>query len=767
MVYGRDCAVVTFAYADRTENIVMEPKKREKIWNIRYVPGDEQKDCAVKEISAGLGISETLAALLYSRGYKTKGEAESFLKNEESVLHDPFLLKDIVKAVERIMAAVEKHEKIIIYGDYDVDGVTAVSLMWLYLKSKGANVGYYIPSRSGEGYGLSCGALDNLKNEGVQLIITVDTGITANEEIAYASSLGIDMVVTDHHECRSELPAACAVVNPHRPDCNYPFAELAGVGVVFKVLCACEITEARKKGEPDIDAVRRISYEYADLVAIGTVADVMPVIDENRLIVSLGIRMISETKRKGLEALINASANCSCQCAQGSDRPAKARKKKITSNFIGYGIAPRINAAGRISSATTAVKLLLAENEEEAQELARELCDINLQRQIEENRIAEQVYKRIEREFDFEKDRVIVLEDDSWQQGIIGIVASRITEKYGIPSVLISFDGSTRGYSSGDDTGKGSGRSIKGMNLVEALNYCSDLLVKYGGHELAAGLTIERSKVGEFRKRINEYAAENLRDEDMAVNLEADCVLHLPDLTLKFASELNLLEPYGVTNPVPTFIAYDVMLIRVLPVSSGKHTKLIVSDGESSICAMYFNMPASRFPLHEGERADILFSVDINEFQNVKSVQMIVQDIRISRRSTEDNRCLKCRYEEIVGGAAFDAEENFIPDRDDFAAVYTMLRREFRMGRDALTDRMMLSLLKTYEPQRDINYVKLMYILKIFRELQICSIEKVGDGLFCFDISYNQSKTSIEKSSILKKLRIQCRNRGLKDNAGN
>ncbi len=733
----------------------MEPKKREKIWNIRYVPGDAGKDSALKGISAELGISGTLAALLYNRGYTTPKMAGSFLKNEESVLHDPFLLKDMDKAVERIRTAVRNNEKIIIYGDYDVDGVTAVSLMWLYLKSKGADVGYYIPSRSGEGYGLSCGALDSLKAEGVNLIITVDTGITANEEIAYASSLGIDMVVTDHHECRPELPAACAVVNPHRPDCGYPFCDLAGVGVVFKLLCACEITEGRERGEADIDAVRRISNEYADLVAIGTVADVMPIAGENRLIVSFGIRMIAETRRRGLAALIDASN--SCQCSPGA--PHTVRKRKITSNFIGYGIAPRINAAGRISNASTAVKLLLAEDESEAENLAHELCDINIQRQIEENRIAEQALKKIEKEFDFSKDRVIVLEDDGWQQGIIGIVSSRITEKYGFPSVLISFDASSRGYSCGDDTGKGSGRSVKGMNLVEALNSCEDLLVKYGGHELAAGLTIERSKVPEFRKRINEYAAVNLRDEDMAVNLEADCVMHLSDLTLALASELNLLEPYGVKNPVPTFIVYDVTVTRILSISAGKHTKLIISDGENTFCAMYFNMPLSRFPLHEGERADILFSVDINEYQNVRSVQLIVQDIRMSRRSAEDDRCLKSRYDEILSGAAFDAEENIIPDRDDFAAVYTMLRREFRFGHDTLTDRMMLSLIKTYEPQRDINYVKLMYILRIFRELQICSVENIGEGLYAFDISFNQGKTSIDKSSILKKLKIQCRNR--------
>lgn len=737
----------------------MEAKKRDKIWNIRYVAGNDEAERAIEGISEALGISFKLAALLYTRGYTTPERAESFLRIEESVLHSPFLLKDIDLAVERIREALQNNEKITIFGDYDVDGVTSVSLMWLYLRSKGADVDYYIPSRSGEGYGLSRNAIDSLGRKGTSLIITVDTGITANEEVAYASSLGIDMVITDHHECRAELPDAVAVINPHRADCKYPFPDLAGVGVVFKVLCACEITESRLRGERDIDALRKICNEYSDLAAIGTVADVMPIRDENRLIVAMGIKQISRTERKGLEALINA-ASAGRNVPASGNAGAMVKKRKITSNYIGYGIAPRINAAGRISSATTAVRLLLADNDNEARALAEELCEINTQRQIEENRIAEQAYRKIEREFNFREDRVIVLEDDSWQQGIIGIVSSRITEKFGLPSVLISFDGSTRGYSSGDDHGKGSGRSVKGMNLVEALNCCEDLIVKYGGHELAAGLTIERSKVDAFRRRINEYAAKNLRDEDMAVNLEADCILDMSDLTLDFAAELYRLEPFGVSNPVPNFVIYDVTINRVIPVSAGKHTKLLIGDGDNLIGAMYFNMPVSRFPLHEGERADILFSLDINEYQGMRSVQMIVQDIRLSRRSREDSRNLHRRYEEVLGGGIFDPEENFIPDREDFAAVYTVLRREFRMSNTSLSDRMILAMLKSSNPDRDINYVKLMIILKVFRELDICGVEKLDDGYFGFDISFSPSKTSIEKSSILKKLRIQCRSRG-------
>lgn len=734
----------------------MESQKREKIWHIRYDEQDKTKGASVKKLCEELNISEIVAKLLCNRGYEQPQQADRFLKNEESILHDPLLLKDIDLAVARIERAIKQKEKIIVYGDYDVDGVTAVSAMWLYLRSKGADVDYYIPSRSGEGYGLSKSAINGIAKKGVSLIITVDTGITANEEADYASSIGVDMVITDHHECRAELPRAVAVVNPHRFDCPYPFKELAGVGVVFKVLCACEVLRARSEGKNDIEGVRRICYEYSDLVAIGTVADVMPIADENRLIVALGLRMIAETNRPGLAALIQASSNPSGVISASGSRQFNARKRKITSNYIGYGIAPRLNAAGRMCSATIAVKLLLAEDEQTAAQLAEELCEINRQRQIEENRVAEQAYKKIEKNFDFSKNKVIVLEDDSWQQGIIGIVSSRITEKFGLPSVLISFDGSTRGYSCDDDAGKGSGRSIKGMNLVAALTECEDLLVKFGGHELAAGLTIERSKLPAFIERINEYADKNLRDEDLTVSLDADCIVSLADITMGFATDLYHLEPFGVSNPMPTFVAYDLKISRIMSISSGKHTKLILTDGNQNICAMYFNMPVSRFALHEGERADVLFSVDINEFQNTKSVQMILQDIRLSQKSTEQNIHLKKRYEQVRSGGEFEISENFIPNRDDFATVYTLIRRECRMGHDVISIRTLLSLLYITDPNCNINYVKLMYILRVFSELKLCLVEELGEDLYGFEMVFCQTKTSIERSSILKKLKSQC-----------
>ena len=739
----------------------MEAKKRERVWTLH-----ESKDGAgttkeIRDLADGLQMSELCAKLLYNRGFRTIEQAERFLKNEETQLHDPFLLKDADLAVERIRLSLERREKTVIYGDYDVDGVTAVSVLYLYLKERGANVSYYIPSRNGEGYGLSCAALDRLKADGVSFIITVDTGITANEEVAYASSIGMDMVITDHHECRAELPEACAVVNPHRPDCPYPFKELAGVGVVFKVICALEMDACRRAGTPIIDGIRRISYAYADLTAIGTIADVMPLVDENRLIVALGLRLIAKTERKGLAALIDASSAPGVKptsfSANGRTAP---KKKKITSSLIGYGIAPRINAAGRISNASKAVELLLAEDDETAACMAQELCEINRCRQVEENRIAEQAYRRIEQSHDFERDRIIVLEDNGWQQGIIGIVSSRITEKYGLPSILISFDGTVRAedQDTADDVGKGSGRSIKGLNLVEAMNHCEDLLVKYGGHELAAGLTIERGQVEAFRRRINEYAAQRLDEKALAVQMEADCEVRMSELTMSLAQELGRMEPYGVANPTPAFVLRDASVQKIISISGGKHTKLLISGDGISMYGMYFGVSADTLDFHEGDHVDVLFHLDINEFQNIRSLQMIVQDIKPSERFHRHCASMQSRYESIRSGGMFDEEEDIIPVRDDFALVYTVIRREFRMGHDKISDRTLLSLVNTQNPGQ-VNYIKLQYILLILHEMKVCGVERQGGGVNRYSVYFNASKTNLEKSSILHKLRSQCRNR--------
>ncbi|MBR7097785.1 MAG: single-stranded-DNA-specific exonuclease RecJ [Clostridia bacterium] len=721
-------------------------KNREKKWNISYTATAES-DALIRRMAQETDLSEVMARLLYIRGYQSSEAAMRFLRMEETSLHDPFLMKDVAKGVERVEIALEKHEKIAIYGDYDVDGVTAVSLIYLYLRSKGADVGYYIPSRSLEGYGLSNQAIDRLHEQGVRLILTVDTGITATEEAAYAASLGIDMVITDHHECRAELPDACAVINPHRPDDSYPFAELAGVGVVFKFVCALEMSVCRRAGIPEIDGVRRVCWEYSDLAAIGTVADVMTVADENRLIISMGLHRMETDCRLGLRALADA--------ASFGKEKANGKPKKITSSFIGFTIAPRMNAAGRVSRASIAVELLLAEDHERAEALAEELCRLNTERQIEENRISEEAYKKIEALSDEEKRCVLVLDDDTWHPGIIGIVSSRITERYGLPSVLISYEGAMEGTASPMDVGKGSGRSLKGLNLVNALSACEDLLVRYGGHELAAGLSIRRSDVSVFRKRINEYASEQLGGEPICHTLDADCELQMSDLTMKLAQELDYLEPFGISNPVPCFVLKDVHVLRIVPMGGGKHLRLTVEKDGVTVNAVWFGMSVADLGFEPTDTVDLMFRLNINEFQNTTSLQLILQDARISEsevlRLSEDAK----RFEEIHAGAAYRRDEDVLPERGDVASVYTFLRREFRAGHTSFPMRRLLGQIRSAEGKA-YNYIKMKFIIRILQELQICGVSEPITDHFLFDI-YPVAKTDLERSELLHRLREQQR----------
>ena len=741
-----------------------QQRTREKIWRVRYPissDGEANSEMDAERVNAlaeALGISVITARLLYIRGYRTKEEAETFLRNDDAILHDPYRMKDMDRAIRRIRAAVDAHERIVIYGDYDVDGVTAVSALYLYLRSKGGDVEYYIPSRSTEGYGVSCAAIDRLAAHGVTLMITVDTGITANEEVEYAKEKGIDVVVTDHHECKSELPKAAAVVNPHRPDCTYPFKELAGVGVVFKLLCAYEMALCTENGIDAIEGVRRVYNEYADLAAIGTIADVMPVKDENRLIVTLGIRMIAATGRKGLAALIEAASATNAPAVKTASslqpRPAP-KKRKITSGFIGFGLAPRLNAAGRISSAAKAVELLLADSDERARLLADELCEINRTRQIEENRIAEEANRKIEEEGYLNTDRFLVLADDHWQQGLIGIVASRLTERHGIPSILISFDGADENNPRGDDVGKGSGRSVKGINLVEAMDCCEDLLCKFGGHELAAGMTILRKDVDAFRKRINRYVRERIPEEQMRASVTADCEVDIRELTMQLAVELYRLEPYGVGNPTPTFLLRDVTVRKIIPISGGKHLKLVIERDNVTFYAMYFNTTPYQFGYAEGDRIDMMFTLDINEYRNLRTLQLMVQEVRLSESYVHSLETEKKRLSEIRGGASFSPEENFLPCRDDVAVVYSYLRTQFRLGHEILSERLILSAMNM-SSQTPIGYGKFFCAVDVLEDLRLCSVIPQEEGYYKVEIFRHSGKTPLESSAVLRALRKQC-----------
>ena len=721
-------------------------EKKEKNWLIKSTDTQEFNS-AVSDIASGLGINPVVAKLLYNRGYTDVVSAKAFVYMESEMLMNPFKMKDMDRGIEGIRAAIARGERITVYGDYDVDGVTSVCTLYLYLKSLGAKVDYYIPNRAGEGYGVSTPAIDSIKENGSTLVITVDTGTTAVEEVEYAKSIGVNFIITDHHECRSDLPEALAVINPHRPDCEYPFKELAGVGVVFKLICAYE---ERVLGKSRIDAAKRIFSLYADLVAIGTIADVMPIKEENRIIVRYGLAMIEKTERIGLSALIEAAS-----AKNDAQRSAQRKKKvKITSGYIGYTIAPRINAAGRIKEASLAVELFLSNDRTRAREIAEELCQTNKERQAEENKIMQEAYQKIE-QYDIENDPVIVLDADNWHHGVIGIVASRITEKYTRPAILVSFEGNESETPSPDDVGKGSGRSIKGMNLVDALCYCQEHLVKFGGHELAAGLSVTRGELDNFRRLINEYARKNLSEADMVQTVEADCELDFSDVNLGLAKGIQLLEPYGVSNPIPGFVLRGVTVNDITGISEGKHTRLSLGNGRYTLSAMYFSNSPDSLGIYVGDKVDVLFNLDVNEWGGRESAQVIVRDIKPSVTEKERHRSETARFEEIKNGAAFTAEENILPDRDDFAAVYRLIQNLVRMDIDVLKHRDIISRLRSTDPSVHIGYVKLKIIMMVFKELNILSVEDIAPDTYKFKLYYSTTRKKLDKSTLLRRLRSQ------------
>ena len=721
-------------------------EKKEKNWLIKSTDTQEFNS-AVSDIASGLGINPVVAKLLYNRGYTDVVSAKAFVYMESEMLMNPFKMKDMDRGIEGIRAAIARGERITVYGDYDVDGVTSVCTLYLYLKSLGAKVDYYIPNRAGEGYGVSTPAIDSIKENGSTLVITVDTGTTAVEEVEYAKSIGVNFIITDHHECRSDLPEALAVINPHRPDCEYPFKELAGVGVVFKLICAYE---ERVLGKSRIDAAKRIFSLYADLVAIGTIADVMPIKEENRIIVRYGLAMIEKTERIGLAALIEAAS-----AKNDAQRSAQRKKKvKITSGYIGYTIAPRINAAGRIKEASLAVELFLSNDRTRAREIAEELCQTNKERQAEENKIMQEAYQKIE-QYDIENDPVIVLDADNWHHGVIGIVASRITEKYTRPAILVSFEGNESETPSPDDVGKGSGRSIKGMNLVDALCYCQEHLVKFGGHELAAGLSVTRGELDNFRRLINEYARKNLSEADMVQTVEADCELDFSDVNLGLAKGIQLLEPYGVSNPIPGFVLRGVTVNDITGISEGKHTRLSLGNGRYTLSAMYFSNSPDSLGIYVGDKVDVLFNLDVNEWGGRESAQVIVRDIKPSVTEKERHRSETARFEEIKNGAAFTAEENILPDRDDFAAVYRLIQNLVRMDIDVLKHRDIISRLRSTDPSVHIGYVKLKIIMMVFKELNILSVEDIAPDTYKFKLYYSTTRKKLDKSTLLRRLRSQ------------
>ncbi len=705
--------------SNTNENI----KSTEKKWELRSEKTVEDPD--IKNIAEALGVSVLTALLIYNRGQNTPEKAKAFISANSGTYYDPFCMPDMEKAVDRILRAVENKEKTVIYGDYDVDGVTSVSILHMYLTELGLSPEYYIPSRRTEGYGVNNEAIKQFAERNITLMITVDTGVTALDEVKFASSLGIDCVITDHHECLAELPEALAIVNPRRTDSRYPFCELAGVGVVYKLLCAIE---ERLVGNSD--KVKK----YIDLVAIGTIADVMPLVDENRLLVTEGLDMLNKTPRMGISSLIRAASQ--------NDKKNKP-SQNITSSMISFTIAPRINAAGRIESAEKAVKLFLGRSERDADVMAEELCEINRRRQAEENRIIEEASKKIKESFDFENDRVIVLAEENWHHGVIGIVASRITERFAIPSILISFDE--------NNVGKGSGRSVKGVNLVDALTYCSDLLIKYGGHELAAGLTVDREHFDAFKERINQFVRENVSEKSQSIVIEADAYIRPEDVNLEQAKELFLLEPYGVANPSPTFFMNSLKVHDIVSLAE-KHTKFILEKDGLQLTALYFGHSRACLPIYKGDTLDVAFTMGINEFRGVTDVQIILKDLKRQALGYEITEESRQKYQSVMAGIPYHrADNDILPSREDFAQVYLYLKRRPGQYRDDCTG--MREIINASGGK--INYCKLRIILDVLEETGLINITYLPecDENFHYGVNFVKNKIDIEKSSLYVKIR--------------
>ena len=637
-----------------------------------------------------------VSAVLASRGIATAEEAAAFLEHEQRLTYSPFLMADMDKAVERVQRALADHERIAVFGDYDVDGITATCILVDYLQSRGADVLHYIPRRIEDGYGLSVDAIEGLYRKGTRLLITVDCGITGVEEVDFANSLGMDVVVTDHHECKETLPRAVAVVDPHRPDCGYPFKHLAGCGVALKLALAL--------GGPDREEA--LFSRYCTLAAIGTVADVMQMSGENRTIVSRGLAAIEHSDFIGLHALL---------------KEAGLAGREITSVQIGFVLAPRINAAGRMGAADKAAELLLCTDPAEAERMARDLCALNRERQNVEQTIYSQAEEMIARLPDRDRS-ALVLESSRWHQGVVGIVASRLSEKYSRPSFMIHLNG---------DTGKGSCRSWGGFNLFAALENCKDLLLGFGGHELAAGFTIEEANIPAFRERMNDYARSFQGDAAPVSVLDVDvAITHPSAVTLEELEALSALEPYGSGNARPVFCLLGATLLRTQNVGQNRHLKLRLGKGSAQFDGIFFSTVAEDCGCRPGDRVDAAFYLQVNEFRGSRTVQLQMVDLRPSLRSSGREQESLALAEQCAARQPISARDarRLLPTREQFAAAWRFLERTVPEG--GLTTGY-LPLLRTLAAElgKAEPFPRAALCLAVFAERGLLTLERQGDDV--------------------------------------
>ena len=606
----------------------------------RWTGGDYDEAAAGRLRAAG--YPALLSAVLAARDVSTPEESAVFLERERSLSHSPMLMKDMDKAVERISQALAAGEKMAVFGDYDVDGITATVLLVDYLRSRGADCVKYIPRRIEDGYGLGRDALRLLREKGVTLVITVDCGITGVEEARFAREIGMDLVITDHHECKDVLPCAAAVVDPRRPDCPYPFKHLAGVGVALKLVLA--LGEQREEA---------LFARYCALAAVGTVADVMQMTGENRTIVHRGLESIGSTDFLGLQALL---------------RETGLADRDVSSVQIGFVLAPRINAAGRMGEAELAADLLLTNDPARAECLAQELCGLNRERQAVEQEIFAQAVEQIEYLPAGERS-ALVLSSEVWHQGVVGIVASRLSEKYSCPSFMIHLQ---------NGMGKGSCRSYGGFNLFAALESCSDLLVDFGGHELAAGFNIREEDIPAFRRRMNHCVCDYCNGETPVSSLEVDVTIRDPScITLEEMEQLDRLEPYGAGNDRPVFALMGAKVESLQNVGQNRHLKLRLSKGPYHFDAIFFSATAGECGAAAGMRVDAAFHLQVNEFRGISSVQLQLVDLRPAvLPSVRERECLEL-VERLTAGGTVTVREaaRLLPDREQFAALWRAIER--------------------------------------------------------------------------------------------
>ncbi len=671
----------------------------------KWLVSKGSKDMAA-QIAQELSVDPFAALLVTSRGFENIDEINDFFDADAPLTLSPFSIADMSKGAERINRAIDDFELICVFGDYDADGVTATALLYSYLETRGANVIRYIPDRLTEGYGLNIGAVEELAERGVGLIITVDNGVSAIDEAVRVKELGMELIVTDHHKVGEVLPDCYAVIDPHRADCPSGFKEMSGVGVAFKLVCALEGDDG------DI-----LIEEYGDLVALGTIGDVVTLTGENRVMVRRGLRLMNDCPRPGINALMEA---------------AGVGDKAVSASTAAFTVCPRINAAGRMGSAHKALDLLLCEDDDTASLLAQEINAMNALRQKTETEIFASAASMLTSDSEISNDRIIVVDGEGWHQGVIGIVAARITERFGRPSIVISRNG---------ENAKGSCRSVEGFSIYDAIESVSDCLDHFGGHTLAAGIGLDSSKIDEFRRRINEYA----RNKEMPFALQKiDCRLLPSSISIDMLSSLSLLEPFGAGNPQPCFGLFGVRIDELSSLSDGKHIRMVVSKGGARTGVVFFGMPEKRFPFDKGDTVDLAVNLDKNAYNGETRVSVIVRGIRPSLTNEEKVLSSISLFEKFLRKEKLSPQEaaRLLPDRQLEVNVFKSIKAK------PLKDKYCEMLCVRLGDDGG-NLAKITAVVETMLEMGILAADE-NDMVYVPD---NPPKVNLEDSEIMKRIR--------------